>query len=69
MAARKGIGHVLYHPAPPHKNPPLPSCLVGELVTPSSYSEALTIEHSDLWIQAMEKEYGGLENAGTFGAI
>ena len=69
MAAREGIGHILCHQAPPHTNPPLPSRPVSELVTPNSYSEALTDEYSDLWIQAMEKEYGGLENAGTFGAI
>ena len=25
MAAREGISHVLYHQAPPHENPPLPS--------------------------------------------
>ena len=69
LAAREGTGHVLYHQAPPHKNPPLPSRPVSELFTPSSYSEALTDEYSDLWIQATEKEYGGLENAATFGAI
>ena len=69
MAAREGIGQVLYHQAPPHKNPPLPSRPVGELLTPSSYPEALTDQYSDLWVQAMENEYGGLENAGTFGAI
>ena len=54
---------------PPHKNPPLPSRPVSELLTPNSYSEALTDEYSDLCIQAMEKENGGLENAGTFGTI
>ena len=69
MAARKGIGHVLYHQAPPHKNPPLPSRPVSVLLTPNSSPEAFTDEYSDLWIQAMEKEYGGLVNAGTFGAI
>ena len=69
MAAREGIGHVLYHQAPPHKNPPPPSRPVSKLLAPNSYSEALTDEYSDLWIQVMEKEYGDLENAGTFGAI
>ena len=69
MAAREGIGHVLHHQAPPHKNPPLPSRPVSELLTRNSYSEALTDEYTDLWIQAMEKDYGGLENAGTFGAM
>ena len=42
MAAREVIGHELYHQAPPYKNPPLPSHQVSELLTPSSYSEALT---------------------------
>ena len=69
MPAREGIGHVLYNQALPHKNPPLPSRPASELLTPSSYSKALTDEYSDLWILAMEREYGGLENAGTFGAI
>ena len=69
MAAREGISHVLYHQAPPYKNPPLLSRPVSELLTPNSYSEALPDEYSDLFIQATEKEYGGLQNAGTFGAI
>ena len=56
MAAREGIGNVLYHQAPPHKNPSLPLRPVSELLTRSSYSEALTDEYSDLWIHAMEKE-------------
>ena len=58
----------MYCTIKPHL-PPLPSRPVSELLTPNSYSEALTDEYSDLWIQAMNKEYGGLENAGTFGAI
>ena len=69
MAAREGIGHVLHHQAPPHKNPSPPSRPVSELLTPNSYPEALTDEYSDLWVQAMDQEYGGLENAGTFGVI
>ena len=69
MAAREGIGHVLHHQAPPHENPPLPMRPVSGQLTPSSYSEALTDEYSDLCLQAMEKEYGGLENTGTFSAI
>ena len=69
MAAREGTRHVLYHQAPPHKNPSLPSRPVIEFLTPSSYSEAFADEYYDLGIQAMEKEYGGLENAGTFGAM
>ena len=55
MAAWEGIGHVLYHQAPPHEKPPLPSRPVSELLTPSSYSEALTDEYPDSWLQAMEK--------------
>ena len=55
MAAPDGIDHILYDQAPPHKSPPLRSRPVSELLTPSSYSEALTDEYSDLWIQAMEK--------------
>ena len=55
--------------SPTSRKPPLPSRPLSELLTPSSYSEALTDEYSNLWFQAMEKEYGGPENAGTFGAI
>ena len=40
MAARKGIGHVLFHQAPPHDSPPLPTRLVSELSTPNSYVKA-----------------------------
>ena len=68
MAAREGIGHILFHQAPPYENPPLPARPVSELSTPNSYAEACTDEYSAIWRQAMEKEYRGLADAGTFGA-
>ena len=69
MAAREGIGHVLFHQAPPHCSPPLPTRPVSELSTPNSYTEACADEYSAVWRQAMEKEYRGLASAGTFGEM
>ena len=68
MAAREGIGHVLFHQAPPRENPPLPTRPASELSTPNSYAEACVDEYSTIWRQAMDKEYHGLADAGTFGA-
>ena len=68
MTARDGIG-VLFHQAPPHDSPPLPTRPVSELSTPNSNAEACADEYSSIWRQAMEKEYGGLASAGTFGEI
>ena len=68
MAAREGIGHILFHQAPPHDNPPLPTRPASELPTPNSYAEACADEYSTIWRQAMDKEYRGLADAGTFGA-
>ena len=68
MAAREGIGHILFHQAPPHDNPPLPTRPASELSTPNSYAEACADEYSTIWRQAMDKEYRGLADAGTFGA-
>ena len=68
MAARESIGHVLFHQAPPHDNPPLPTRPVNELLTPNSNAEACADEYSTIWRQVMDKEYRGLADAGTFGA-
>ena len=68
MAAREGIGHILFHQAPPHDNPPLPTRPASELSTPNSYAEACADEYSTIWRQARDKEYRGLADAGTFGA-
>ena len=55
MAAWESIRHVLYHPASPHANAPLPTRPVSQLFTPSSYSEALTDKYSHLRVQVMKK--------------
>ena len=68
MAAQEGIGHIRFHQAPPHDNPPLPTRPASELSTPDSYAEACADEYSIVWRQAMDKEYRGLADAGTFGA-
>ena len=68
MAVRESIDHVLFHQAPPHDNRPLPTRPASELSTPNSYAEACADEYSTIWRQAMDKEYRGLADAGTFGA-
>ena len=69
MAAGAGIGHVLFYQAPPHDSPSLLTRPVSELSTPNSYAEACADKYSTVWRQAMEKEYRGLESAGTFGEM
>ena len=69
MAAREGMGHVLFHQAPPHDSPPLPTRPVSELSTPNSYTEACADEYSAVLRQVMEKEYRGLASAGRFGEM
>ena len=48
MAEREGIDYVLFHQAPPHMTPPLPTRPATELSTSNSYSEAHADEYSDL---------------------
>ena len=69
MAAREGIGHVLFHLAPPHDSPPRPTRPVSERLTPNLYAEACANGYSAVWRQAMEKECRGLASAGTFGEM
>ena len=69
MAERKSIGHVRFHQARPHDNLPLPTRPVSELSTPNSYAGACADEYSAVWVQAMDKKYGGLASAGTFGQM
>ena len=69
IAAREGIGHVLFHQAPPHDSPPLPTRPVSELLTPNPYAGACADEYSAVWRHAMEKKYRGLTSAGTFGEM
>ena len=57
MAAIESLGHHLFHQAPPHDNPSLPTRPVSELSTPNSYAEACADEYSVVRRQAMEKEY------------
>ena len=44
MAAREGIGHVPFHQASPHDNPPLPTHPVSELSTPNQYAQTCVDE-------------------------
>ena len=55
MAAREGIGHMLFHQTPPCENPPLSTPPANELSTPNSVAEAFVDEYSDLWIHAMKR--------------
>ena len=69
MAARESIGHLLFHQAPPHDNPLLPTHPASELSTRNSYAEARADEYSVIWERAVDKDYSGLANAGTFGEV
>ena len=69
MATREVIGHMPFHQASPHDHPLLPTRPVSELSTPTSYAEARADEYSVIREQAMDKEYSGLADAGTFGAV
>ena len=35
MAAREGMGNIIFHQAPPNDNPPLPTRPANELTTPN----------------------------------
>ena len=67
-ASREGIDHRLFHQAPPRENPPLPERPASELSTPNLYAAACVDEYSAIWRRAVDKEYRGLADAGTFGA-
>ena len=69
MAAREGIGHTLFHQAPPHDNPPLPTRPASELSTPNLYAKACADGYSAIWIQTMQNEHKGLADSGTFGTM
>ena len=69
MSAREGIGHVLFHQAPPHDSPPRPTRPVSELSKPNSNAEACADDYSAVWRQAMEKEYRGQASARPFGEM
>ena len=60
---------MLFHQAPPHDNPPPPTRPASELSMPNSYAEARADEYSVIWERAMDKEYNGLADAGTFGGV
>ena len=55
VAAREGIGHVIFHQAPRHDRPPLPTRPVSEFLTPNSYAEACADEYSAVWRQAIKQ--------------
>ena len=78
MAAREGIGHILFHQPPPDRNPPLPTRPASELLTPPGERavDAELVCRSmcgrvlrEIWRQSMEKEFNGLVDVGTFGVV
>ena len=69
MAAREGIDRVIFHQAPPHRNPPLLTRPASELSTPNSYAEERSDEYSKIWCQAMGKEFSGQADGMFFWAV
>ena len=53
-------------PAPVQPAPALPTCDASLLSEPSTYDEAMRSPYRANWSHAMEGEFGGLEEAGTF---
>ena len=60
--------HALINYRPPNQPvPALPTCGAGQPSEPATYQEAMLSPYHANWSHAMEKEFAGLEEAGTFG--
>ena len=64
LPEREGIGHKIFHQAPPYRTPPLPTKAIA-LSTANSYTEAC----AELWRSAMGKEFNGLVYTRTVGEV
>ena len=67
MAAREGIGHTIFHQAPPCENPPLPTRPANKLSTPNSVAWGVCGRVFGPLDSCDEKEFNGSASAGVFG--
>ncbi|CAB1107700.1 unnamed protein product [Ectocarpus sp. CCAP 1310/34] len=69
FATREDVDAALRAERPPDKMPDLPHCMASDLREPKTFNEAMRSLHSELWGDAVDREFYGLLDAGTFHAI
>ncbi|CAB1113943.1 unnamed protein product [Ectocarpus sp. CCAP 1310/34] len=69
FATREDVEATLRAKRPPDKTPDLPHCLASDLRVPKTFKEAMRSQHSELWDDAVGREFFGLLDAGTFSPV
>ncbi|CAB1098628.1 unnamed protein product [Ectocarpus sp. CCAP 1310/34] len=69
FATREDVDAALRAERPPDKMPDLPHCLASDLRVPKTLKEAMRSQHSELWDDAVGREFFGLLDAGTFSPV
>ena len=69
FATREDIEATLRAKRPPDKTPDLPHCLASDIRVPKTLKEAMRSQHSELWGDAVGREFFGLLDAGTFSPV
>ncbi len=66
MATRDAIDAILRDERPPRHPPKLPTTPATSTLAPTTYGEATSEKHTDIWRDAMSREFFGLADADTF---
>ena len=69
FATREDVDAALRAERPPDKMPDLPHCMASDLREPKTFNEAMRSPHSELWDDAVGREFFGLLDAGTFSPV
>ncbi|CAB1101905.1 unnamed protein product [Ectocarpus sp. CCAP 1310/34] len=69
FATREDVDAALRAERPPDKMPDLPHCLASDLRVPKIFKEAMRSKHSELWDDAVGREFFGLSDAGTLSPV
>ncbi|CAB1097932.1 unnamed protein product [Ectocarpus sp. CCAP 1310/34] len=69
FATREDVDAALRAERPPDKMPDLPHRLASDLRVPKTFKETMRSQHSELWDDAIDQEFFGLLDAGTFSPV
>jgi len=66
LATRESINEAVRMYTTPTSSPELPTAPASELSTPTNISDVERSPQADVWRHSMNREFGGLLQAGTF---
>lgn len=66
FARKEDIDDATHEDRPPDERPTMPSCYASDIEIPKTYRGVRESKYGDLWADAVQREFYGLFDAGTF---